>query len=137
MTVMAAPVLERKAITPYRAVTKTDFRWGRGDIKVTSLIANGLLKNEALAEGYDDAILIRDGDVTEATAANVFIVSDGCVVTPPKSPYLLHGITRDHVVNLARGASPWKSGRFPRLNCCRRMKSGSLQPAMKSGPSAR
>ena len=104
ITVMAAPALERKAITPYRTVTRTDFRWGRGDIKVTSLIANGLLKNEALAAGYDDAILIRDGHVTEATAANVFIVRDGCVVTPPKSPYLLHGITRDHVVNLAKDA---------------------------------
>ncbi len=100
ITVMHAPVLERKHIRPYRIVTKEDFRWGRGDIKVTSLIANGLLKNEAVDEGFDDAILIRDGYLTEATAANVFIVTDGTVVTPPKSNYLLHGITRDHLVKL-------------------------------------
>ncbi|MGB0693537.1 MAG: D-amino acid aminotransferase [Pseudomonadales bacterium] len=100
ITVMHAPVLERKHIRPYRVVTKEDFRWGRGDIKVTSLIANGLLKNEAVDEGFDDAILIRDGYLTEATAANVFIVTDGTVVTPPKSNYLLHGITRDHLVKL-------------------------------------
>ncbi len=104
ITVMYAPVLERKEIVPYTVVTKNDFRWGRGDIKVISLIANGLLKNEALAEGAKDAILIRDGQVTEATAANVFIVKDGVIKTPPKSNYLLHGITRDHIVSLAKGA---------------------------------
>jgi len=104
MTVMHAPVLERKEITPLRVVTKNDFRWGRGDIKVVSLIANGLLKNEAIAEGFDDAILVRDGEVTESTAANVFIVSDGVIVTPPRSNFLLHGITRDHVIELAQAA---------------------------------
>ena len=104
ITVTEAPILKREDIKPYSLVTKTDFRWGRGDIKVTSLIANGLLKNEALAEGYDDAILVRDGYVTESTAANVFVVKDGVILTPPKSPYLLHGITRDHVLALAKGA---------------------------------
>ncbi len=104
MTVMHAPVLERQQIKPQRVVTKSDFRWGRGDIKVISLIANGLLKNEAVAEGYDDAILIRDGEVTEATAANVFIVSGGVIKTPPKSCYLLHGITRDYLLSLAEQA---------------------------------
>ncbi|MBT4159961.1 MAG: D-amino acid aminotransferase [Gammaproteobacteria bacterium] len=105
ITVMASPILERKEIEPLKVITKNDFRWGRGDIKVTSLMANGLLKNEALAEGFDDAVLIRDGEVTEATAANVFIVKDGVIATPPKSPYLLHGITRDHVVSLAKKAN--------------------------------
>ena len=102
VTVTAAPELERKSVIPYKMVTKNDFRWGRGDIKVISLIANGLLKNEAVDEGFDDAILIRDGLVTEATASNVFMVKDGVIVTPPKSNYLLHGITRDHVIDLAR-----------------------------------
>ncbi len=101
ITVMHAPILERKSVHPYKVVTKEDFRWGRGDIKVTSLIANGLIKNEALAEGYDDAVMLRDGFVTEATAANVFIVKDGVIATPPKSNFLLHGITRDHIIGLA------------------------------------
>ena len=104
ITVTPAPILERNEVIPYKVVTKEDFRWGRGDIKVVSLIANGLLKNEAIDEGYDDAVLIRDGRVTEATAANVFIVRDGQIVTPPKSNYLLHGITREHVLKLARDA---------------------------------
>lgn len=104
ITVTPAPILERIEVQPYKVVTKEDIRWSRGDIKVVSLIANGLLKNEAVDEGYDDAILIRDGKVTEATAANVFIVRNGRITTPPKSNYLLHGITRDHVVKLAREA---------------------------------
>ena len=104
ITVSAAPILLRENIQPYKVTTKADFRWGRGDIKVISLIANGMLKNEALAEGFDDAVLVRDGKVTEATAANVFIVKNGVILTPPKSNYLLHGITRDHVVALAQGA---------------------------------
>ena len=104
VTVMAAPILSREDVKPYRVLTREDFRWGRGDIKVVSLIANGLLKNEAIAAGFDDAILIRNGEVTEATAANVFIVRNGVVVTPPKSSFLLHGITRDHVAGLVRQA---------------------------------
>ena len=100
ITVMHTPVLERTEIVPYKMVTKHDFRWGRGDIKVISLIANGLLKNEALAEGFDDALLFREGELTEATASNVFMVKDGTVVTPPKSNFILHGITREHVLGL-------------------------------------
>lgn len=105
VTVTAAPGLDRQSITPYSMVTKQDFRWGRGDIKVISLVASGLLKNEALDEGYDDAILIRDGLVTESTASNVFLVKDGVVVTPSKSSFLLHGITRDHVINLIQASN--------------------------------
>jgi D-alanine transaminase len=109
ITVMHAPVLERGEIRPYTMVTKQDFRWSRGDIKVISLIANGLLKNEALDEGFDDALLFRDGKLTEATASNVFMVKGGIVMTPPKSNFLLHGITRDHVLGLLAGAGmPWE-----------------------------
>ena len=100
ITVTHAPILKRDEITPYRMVMKNDFRWGRGDIKVTSLMANGLLKNEALKEGYDDALLFRNGELTESTSSNVFIVEEGLVRTPPKSKFLLHGITRDHIIRL-------------------------------------
>ena len=104
ITVMDAPQLQRKEVTPLRLTTREDYRWGRGDIKVISLIGNVLLKNEAKAAGYDDAALIRDGKVTEATAANLFIVKGGAIITPPKSNFLLHGITRDHIIKLAHDA---------------------------------
>ena len=83
-------------------VTKEDFRWSRGHIKSISLAANSLAKNEAISEGYDDAIFIRNGKVTEASSSNVFVVKDGVVVTPIADNFLLHGITRAQVVALAK-----------------------------------
>ena len=94
------PQTER-AIVSLRVCTKEDFRWHRADIKVTSLIANGMIKNEALAEGFDDAIMVRAGFVTEATSSNVFMVVGGEIITPPKSELLLHGITREEVIRIA------------------------------------
>ncbi len=96
------PASMRDEIQPLDLVSLEDFRWNRGHIKTTSLIAAGILKNEALAAGANDAILIKDGLVTEATSANLFAVIDGVLVTPPKSTKLLHGITRDVVLELAR-----------------------------------
>lgn len=101
MMVSNAPHLEKREIKPINVVTMEDFRWGKGHIKSVSLLANGLLRNEAIAQGVDDAILIRDGFLTESTASNVFVVKDGEILTPPKTNYLLHGITRDQVVTLA------------------------------------
>lgn len=100
--VYAAPILDRAVIRPYSLVSLEDFRWSRGHIKTVSLIAAGMLRNEAISQGADDAVLIRDGLAMEATASNIFIVKDGILITPPKSRHLLHGITRDVVVELAR-----------------------------------
>ena len=86
----------------FSVVTKEDFRWTRGHIKSISLAANSLAKNEAIAEGYDDAIFVRNGRVTEASSSNVFVVKDGVVVTPTADNCLLHGITRAQVIALAK-----------------------------------
>jgi D-alanine transaminase len=97
-----APNLARQEIVPIKLVTLEDFRWDQGHIKTISLIAAGLLKNRAIAAGADDAVLVKNGEVTEATSANLFAVIDGILVTPPKSTRLLHGITRDVIVELAQ-----------------------------------
>lgn len=99
--VYEAPILERNVIEPLRMITLEDYRWERGHIKTVSLIAAGLLKNEAIARDADDAILVRNGFVTESTAANIFVGLNGKLVTPPRSECLLHGITRDVVLELA------------------------------------
>lgn len=99
-----APNLERREVKPITLVSLEDFRWDRGHIKTISLIAAGLLKNEAIAAGANDAVLHKNGLVTEATSANLFAVIDGTLVTPPKSSKLLHGITRDVVLELAESA---------------------------------
>lgn len=81
-------------------VTLEDMRWDRCDIKVTSLLANVLKKQEAKDADADEAILIRDGFVLEGSATNVFIVKNGQVMTAPKNNLILPGITRDVVVEL-------------------------------------
>ena len=85
-----------------RAITLEDPRWKRCDIKAVTLLANVLARSEAADAGAQEAILVRDGLATEGAASNLFIVSDGLLITPPKSAALLPGITREIVLDLAR-----------------------------------
>lgn len=82
------------------AVTVEDFRWKLCHIKAIALLPNILLRQQALDAGAAEALMLRDGFVTEGAASNVFIVRDGVVQTPPKSNLLLPGVTRDLVVEL-------------------------------------
>lgn len=84
-----------------KAVIRDDLRWHRCDIKAITLLANVLMRQSAADEGAVEAILVRDGRVTEGAASNVFVVDQGVIVTPAKGPLLLPGITRDLVVELA------------------------------------
>jgi branched-chain amino acid aminotransferase len=72
--------------------------------KVNGGYVNGcLMKNEAILNGYDDAIALdAQGHVTESTAANVFIVRNGTLIAPAVSSDVLEGITRDSVMRIAR-----------------------------------
>jgi len=85
-----------------RAVVLDDIRWEQCSIKSTMLLANVLLRQQALDAGAQEAILVRDGHLTEGAASNVFVVIDGVVVTPPNSDELLPGITRAFVLGLCR-----------------------------------
>jgi branched-chain amino acid aminotransferase len=67
-----------------------------------SYVNNSLMKNEALLNGFDEAIALdAAGHVTEATVANLFLVRDGRLVTPATSGDILEGITRNSVLTLA------------------------------------
>lgn len=94
----ADPAVAEKGVC---AITLPDIRWLRCDIKTTALLANALMRQEAVDDGCAEAILIRDGLATEGAASNLFIVSDGVLITPPKSPHLLQGVTRDLIIELA------------------------------------
>ena len=83
-------------------VTINDFRWHACDVKSISLVANVMLREQATQAGVVDAILVRDGYVTEGTASNFFMVKNGVLITPPIGQYLLSGITRDLVIELAK-----------------------------------
>ena len=84
------------------AVSATDNRWLRCDIKSISLIGNCLLRQMSAEAGAVETILFRDGKLTEASASNVFIVKRGVIQSPPKSNLILPGITYDVVSELAR-----------------------------------
>lgn len=71
--------------------------------KVTGAYINAALANDAAtADGYDEAIMLStDGQVSEASSANLFVVRDGTLITTPITTDILEGITRKAVIQLA------------------------------------
>jgi len=64
---------------------------------------SGLIKMEALADGYAEAIALDVyGNVSEGSGQNLFVVRDDALVTPPLANSILGGITRDSIMTLAR-----------------------------------
>jgi branched-chain amino acid aminotransferase len=62
-----------------------------------------LAADEARSLGFDEALMLtHDGQVAEASSANLFMVQEGVVVTPPTSDDLLVGVTRDCVISMVR-----------------------------------
>ncbi|MDQ2694708.1 MAG: D-amino acid aminotransferase [Pseudomonadota bacterium] len=83
------------------AVTLDDIRWSACHLKTIALLPNVLARQQALDRGADDAILVRDGILTEAAAGNLFLVRGGALLTPLKDHRILPGITRDLILELA------------------------------------
>ena len=84
------------------AITAADNRWLRCDIKSTALLGNVLMRQLAADAGANETIMLRDGQLTEGSASNVFVVIGGTIVTPPKSNLTLPGTTYDVVLELAQ-----------------------------------
>ena len=100
------------------AITAPDIRWSRCDIKAIALLPNALLRQQAIDAGAVETILLRDGHMTEGAASNIFVIRAGRLVTPPKGPFILPGITRDLVLELAQAqASRTPSSRSPKPSC--------------------
>lgn len=84
------------------AITVTDFRWGRCDLKTVQLLPNVMAKQQALDSGTFDAVFVSDaGIVREATSSNFFIVSGGMLMTHPLTENILAGITRQVLLEIA------------------------------------
>ncbi len=77
-----------------------DIRWTRCDIKSVALLPNVLAHQRAKDTGAHEALFVRDGMITEGALTNVCAVFDGRVITYPKSPYILSGLTRAVVLEL-------------------------------------
>ena len=83
-------------------MTVRDDRWARCFIKAVTLLPNVLAKTEAVRQGCYDAIFVSaDGEVREATSANVFVVRDGRIAMPPRDESVLHGITQGFIMQCA------------------------------------
>jgi D-alanine transaminase len=78
-----------------------DVRWGRCDLKTLQLLPNVLAKQRAESAGAYDALLVRDGLVTEGAQSNAFVVLDGVISTHPAGPHILPGVTRELVLEIA------------------------------------
>ncbi len=72
--------------------------------KITGAYANSaLIKSDALLAGYDEALVLNeDGHLSESSAANLFIVRKGVVITPPIESNVLEGIVRRSLITLMR-----------------------------------
>lgn len=81
-----------------KVILQEDIRWLRCDIKSTSLLPVVLASQKAKEENAEEAILVRDGLITEGTHTNFFAVKDETVFTAPKSRLILEGITRKVVL---------------------------------------
>ena len=71
--------------------------------KATGVYLNSMLAvNEARRAGYDEAILLTpDGSVADGPGETIFVVSGGTVLTPDLATGILHGITRDSIIQIA------------------------------------
>src|SRR3989344_278456 len=68
-----------------------------------SYINSALARQESAQLGFDEAIVLNQrGEVSEGSAENLFIVRNGCLITPPITDDILEGITRNTVIQLAR-----------------------------------
>jgi len=85
-----------------KAISVDDSRWELCNVKATTLLANILLRQQAVEKGCAEAILVKDGYVTEGAASNIFAVIDGILITPPQGAEILPGITRDVILEIAR-----------------------------------
>ncbi len=110
------------AQTGASAISHPDLRWGRCDLKTLNLLPNVLASQAAKERGAFEAMLIREGVVTEGAKTNFFGVVDGSLRTHPCDSHILPGITRSVLRDLAHEASididetPIRSDEIPRLS---------------------
>ena len=80
------------------AIIMEDKRWMQCNIKSISLLFNAYAKTVANNQGAYEAILVRNGIVTEGCSSNVFIIKNKIIKTTPTSKHILPGVTRSFVI---------------------------------------
>ena len=103
--VMSRPLQKKNLSKGIKVVLHDDIRWSYCHIKATALLASVLLRHRAKQQGAKEAILIREGHVTEGAASNVFLVKDNIVYTSPSDNEVLPGITRALILELLQAGN--------------------------------
>ncbi len=85
-----------------KAITLEDIRWRHCDIKAITLLPNLLARTESFEKNTDEAILIRDDYAIEGSISNLFAVFKDCIITAPANHEILHGITRELIIDLIK-----------------------------------
>ncbi|MBP1915286.1 D-amino-acid transaminase [Lederbergia galactosidilytica] len=93
---------EEKLENGVKAMVTEDIRWLRCDIKSLNLLPNVLAKQEAKEQDCYEAILHRNGTVTEGSSSNAYIIKDGKIITHPATNLILNGITRQVILQLCQ-----------------------------------
>ena len=88
-----------------KAILLEDFRWRKGQIKATSLLANVIYRSEAKNQDVFETILFENGFVTEGAVSNVFCCIDNKILTPPLTENILPGVTRKVILDLIQDTS--------------------------------
>lgn len=104
MTVCPAKIFTREDFEKgLSLMSHEDIRWQRCDIKTVGLLASTLINQKAKDLGFDDALFVRSGVVTEGTYSNFFIVdADDNLITKSADNHILQGITRNRIIDLAK-----------------------------------
>lgn len=98
------------------AISRPDWRWGRCDLKTTSLAGPLLGLRDAAAEAADEVLFVSPhGALREGGHTNVFVRRGDRLETAPLGRHLLAGVTRAHLLTLARQAGIAVRERAPRL----------------------
>lgn len=79
-------------------ITAEDDRWLHCDILSIQMVANLMARTAALKKGAQEVVYVRDGQVTEGSKSNLFVVKGGVAWTPPESHKMLKGVTRQLVI---------------------------------------
>ena len=87
---------------PYKLISMEDIRFKLCNIKTLNLIPSVLANQRAVEHGCDEAVLHRGSRVTECAHSNISILKDGVLRTAPTDELILPGVTRKHLLALAR-----------------------------------
>ena len=106
-------------------ISHADLRWKRCDVKSTNLLGNVLAMEAARRAGCQEAVLLdSSGLVTEATHSSLIWVRDGRLEGTPEGYEILPGMTRQHVLRLAKAIDiPFVAARVTLADLLARVKS--------------